>query len=446
MSEFKFSCPHCGQHMQATAEYSGQQIPCPACQKLLVVPPSPAAPASNMPAPAPAAKHSQGIGASPFAPPPVARLSVASTTVTSQAGAAEAAAQMTVFQGARSIKRKTPYGTIIGGVISVGALGVAAYLWGPLAYAKLTHRTETAPAEQAVTNEPPPPPIQLTAAEVLQSVINAYKGMSSYRSVAKSVSALDTSQLNPMAPKGPVTTSVNLSIKLGRPDHYRIDWERQIAATTIRGSAWSAGTGDFLLAGNQPAALQKNREAALGQATASSGALSVFIAGLFFNDTNNLGNALQNYNRLDDETINGQNCYVLAGTANFQNVQLWVNKNDSLIAQSQIVFSGKLDDASLDDIKIKVQLALLNGRPATDAEVRQKKNLIRNAAKLKGTITDTYVNIETNKTIELAEFQNSSGPINVNVSANPNQLPRGRMRGRVVTSPADMARGPRRPN
>ena len=38
MSEFKFSCPQCGQHIQCDTLWSGRQINCPACQQPLVVP------------------------------------------------------------------------------------------------------------------------------------------------------------------------------------------------------------------------------------------------------------------------------------------------------------------------------------------------------------------------------------------------------------------------
>jgi hypothetical protein len=38
MSEFKFSCPNCGQHIQGDERWSGRQINCPACQQPLVVP------------------------------------------------------------------------------------------------------------------------------------------------------------------------------------------------------------------------------------------------------------------------------------------------------------------------------------------------------------------------------------------------------------------------
>jgi DNA-directed RNA polymerase subunit RPC12/RpoP len=40
MSEFKFSCPHCDQHLQCNERLGGRQIQCPACNHLIVVPPS----------------------------------------------------------------------------------------------------------------------------------------------------------------------------------------------------------------------------------------------------------------------------------------------------------------------------------------------------------------------------------------------------------------------
>jgi hypothetical protein len=41
MSEFKFNCPHCQQHLQCDEAISGRQIQCPACKVLIRVPPVP---------------------------------------------------------------------------------------------------------------------------------------------------------------------------------------------------------------------------------------------------------------------------------------------------------------------------------------------------------------------------------------------------------------------
>jgi len=43
MSEFKFACPICGQHITADSKDTGSQIPCPTCFRKIIVPPAPAA-------------------------------------------------------------------------------------------------------------------------------------------------------------------------------------------------------------------------------------------------------------------------------------------------------------------------------------------------------------------------------------------------------------------
>jgi DNA-directed RNA polymerase subunit RPC12/RpoP len=38
MSQFKFNCSHCGQHLECDEQFSGRQITCPACHALTLVP------------------------------------------------------------------------------------------------------------------------------------------------------------------------------------------------------------------------------------------------------------------------------------------------------------------------------------------------------------------------------------------------------------------------
>jgi len=40
MSDFKFSCPHCAQHIQVDSQWQGRELKCPACQERLIVPPT----------------------------------------------------------------------------------------------------------------------------------------------------------------------------------------------------------------------------------------------------------------------------------------------------------------------------------------------------------------------------------------------------------------------
>ncbi len=49
MSEFKFSCPHCDQHILCDEQLSGREIHCPNCQHLFQVPPVPGKPGQSSP-------------------------------------------------------------------------------------------------------------------------------------------------------------------------------------------------------------------------------------------------------------------------------------------------------------------------------------------------------------------------------------------------------------
>ncbi len=47
MSQIKFNCSHCQQHLECDEEFAGSEIPCPACQGLTLVPQVPEKAASS---------------------------------------------------------------------------------------------------------------------------------------------------------------------------------------------------------------------------------------------------------------------------------------------------------------------------------------------------------------------------------------------------------------
>jgi hypothetical protein len=82
MSDFKFSCPNCGQHLSGDVRYGGVQIVCPACKQQILVPPAPAAARPAVASPAVARSAPVAAGAQP-APgprptPKTSRLAIAS--------------------------------------------------------------------------------------------------------------------------------------------------------------------------------------------------------------------------------------------------------------------------------------------------------------------------------------------------------------------------------
>src|SRR5438105_2204377 len=47
MSEFKFACPVCGQHITADSSTTGSQLECPTCFQKIIVPQAPSSPDSK---------------------------------------------------------------------------------------------------------------------------------------------------------------------------------------------------------------------------------------------------------------------------------------------------------------------------------------------------------------------------------------------------------------
>jgi hypothetical protein len=234
----------------------------------------------------------------------------------------------------------------------------------------------------------------LSADEILKNLGETYKKLPSYGVQGEMVGTFDLSQLYPTKTT-PETVTAKLSLRLGRPDYYRLEWEKNVGAQQSKGAAWSAGQGDFVHTGPYTTKMA-NWQTALGAAGAASGSLGGNLVGLFFDATNSVATTLKNYSKKDNETLDGRKCYVLAGQVSSQNVLLWIHKNDFLIAQAEIVLGGKLDDAAL---------ASLSAGQRQQAE---------KMSKIKGSIIETYVNIETNKVLNPGDFQMAFTP-----SANP---------------------------
>jgi hypothetical protein len=359
MNEFKFSCPHCHQSIEATPEYTGVQINCPGCQAPIVVPA-----ASSAPAPRPG------------------KLSKAPSTV-------HYAATTPVMAAAMARKAKKPRtGLYVGLGVGV-AVAVAAVIFVPKLLDKY-HQHEAAVEAAKAPPPPPPPPPELEADEILKRIGAAYKKFPGYSAQVVLSGSVDSSQINPMM-KVPQEVSAKMSLKLGRPDYYRLEWERVVGAQHSKGTAWAADKGDFVHLGDFTTRM-KDRDAALSAAAASSGTLAGWIAELFFDQTNSPAVILKNCAKTNNETLDGQKCYVLTGEIASRKVQFWVHKSDFLIAQSERFLGGKVDESML------AGLSLL------------QKSQVEKAAKLRGYYLENYQNIAATKALNPSDFQTSFPP------------------------------------
>jgi hypothetical protein len=407
MSDFKFACPGCGQRMGANDDYVGQQINCPACHALIVVPPNPAAP------PAPV-KSSIAIATPPGMPPPpappaVARLSVSALSAPQDHAPAATASQdlqsLRAYQ-AHAHKTKKSYSGLTTAVVAVLLIGASAFLNRDWLTNKWHSIHGPSAAEIAANNKPPPPPPpppELTAPEIMQKVAEVYKALPTFSSTGKIIAVMDMSAVSPAyAALGPQTISSDLSLKMSKPASFRVDSSLSVGASNMTMTAWSTGNGDFLQVNNRRTKAQSR--AALFSSLNNGVNVGVGeIVRLFMNDaTEGLAKPGLEWARNNDEKLGSQPCYVLAATVNLQNVLVWVDRASFLIPQTQVVLDGKPLQGDADDTKIKAALKEMNnGKEPTLAQIAEVKKM----SKISGSLTETYTGIQTNAPIAAADFQ-----------------------------------------
>lgn len=398
MSEYKFSCPHCDQRILVPGEYEGVQINCPACQKLIVAPPTPglakppASPAALGIQRAASSAAAPVAARSPYNPPPV---------------------QKTDSRGLRNVL------IISAVVVACAALGGGGWYFYSQHYSQHKAKVETSGFSTTGTAQTGggqrfDSPMASAAHDILEKVALAYKGLTHFSATGSSLLIIDMSGLKPsdipggnndkgkkaLAAMSKVlqTNTTEVSIKLARPDLYRIDVDMKMGATSMKTAVWSSGDGDFVFMGRRYRKLP-NRQAALGVFGTADG-LSLAVARLFFGDKESM---VKDWARADDDTANDEDCYTLTGTTTGQSLKIWISKASYLILQSQVTLGGKISEADIDE---RIKEMGTNVPPQQIARMKaQSKQAMAMASKIKGTITETYDNIETNNVFSVENFK-----------------------------------------
>jgi hypothetical protein len=414
MAEFKFSCPQCGQHIQCDPGYSGAQINCPSCQQAIVVPEAPhstaAPPARSVPPPAPPG------------------LSTRQSTTVPAAGrrfAGAPGAQPPVQPKSKALRNIL---VITAAVVVLAGLGAG--VWFGIPKYKQHKAAQEAKKGNPAAQVPTPTATAATGAlDVLVKVHQAYTNLTSLSVEGTSVSVIDMSQitaadLNPnqqtankkSATRRPagipmaITNTTGVAIKLARPDLYRIEGTSKTAAgrmsMTNTTATWSSGKTNYTLMMIGGGAYKNfttvaDRKTAL-MTSAQSGGLAMAIPQLFFDETEMMGNLIKDWGQTGDESLNGQDCYTLTAKMLGQKLKIWVSKTSYMILQSQITLGGPVSDA---DINAAFDTFNTTADPVQTAQ--QKAQVKQQAAmitKIRGTVTETYDNVEANKIFATDDF------------------------------------------
>jgi len=177
--------------------------------------------------------------------------------------------------------------------------------------------------------------------EIVKHSQDAYAALSSYQDEGTSVASIGDQSVSPHS----------FSIKLARPNLYRIAWKQDMGFYAPTGIVWSAGHGDFTIM-NSISGIRTNTsmENGLSAATGVSGSAAGSIPGTFFklNWGNQLGATLQSATRQPDQVFDGVDCFVLSQSKNERGRTVWIGKQDFLIRKIETSTSAAVLKVSLE--------------------------------------------------------------------------------------------------
>jgi outer membrane lipoprotein-sorting protein len=203
----------------------------------------------------------------------------------------------------------------------------------------------SATAGQSVDSGANPAETSLSPGEIFEKAREAYAALTSYTDKGTSVASLNG-----------LTITTTFTIKLARPNLYRIEWvqtnDSAYATTTTKPqSVWSAGDGDFLDMLGQGPKKQTNQETALSGATGISGGAAATIPSAFFKTQwgNQLGGAELNDKQQADEKVGDVDCYVFSHALKGRTSMIWIGKQDFLIHQVRTLTTAAAMKATMDE-------------------------------------------------------------------------------------------------
>jgi hypothetical protein len=223
--------------------------------------------------------------------------------------------------------------------------------------------------------------------------------LQSYSATGEVRSGVNTDGSSSFLPAGqPQEMRSAFSIKLARPQMYKIAWE-QTNLFSYKGAAWSDGESRFVNVGGQLMQPQ-DTETAIAMATGVSGGAANTIPSIFFDLSGNGLTAVSKTAVLAGaESIDGDDCYVLKAHTDRMDRTYWISKSSKLIRQEMTVSTGtNNDNLELTDSDARKVLEMM-GQKVTDDAVRMLRDQMASTQQLMKSVKSTY-RIETQREIK----------------------------------------------
>jgi hypothetical protein len=237
------------------------------------------------------------------------------------------------------------------------------------------------------------------AAELLRDVQARYASLETYSATGEVLSGVTPDSSASIFPAGQSQDMRStFTIKLARPQMYKIVWEQGNNFFSSKGAVWSDGESRYVTMGGQitqPA----DTETAIAMATGVSAGAAHTIPSIFFDLAGNGITSGSNTATLaGGDLIEGEDCYVVKVHTEHVDRTFWISKTSALIRREMAVTSGQFDMPELTDDDARKVLESM-GQKATDEAIRNLRNMMASTNEFSKSIKSSYM-IETHREIK----------------------------------------------
>jgi outer membrane lipoprotein-sorting protein len=227
-----------------------------------------------------------------------------------------------------------------------------------------------------------------SVSDFLSQVQATYDKMQTYSSVGEITSNINVPAV------GPQKANYIFSIKLARPNLYRIEWDVHAPMMTLKGAAWSAGDGNFVSIPGQKKPLEpKDLTTALAMATGISGGAAATIPAVFFSMQNDDLKRLKDVAFGPDADIEGDPCYVITGSRAPIKATLWISRKSKLIRQIRTDFNGPMKMPEMTDAMAAKVIESMGQKPTPEAIQQMKAQMTSARTVMSSGVTGSSIEV-----------------------------------------------------
>jgi len=241
-----------------------------------------------------------------------------------------------------------------------------------------------------------------SAANLLAQVQATYDKMQSYLSVG------DVTEKISVPTFGPQEAHYSFSIKLARPNLYRIEWEQHAAYMTSSGTAWSAGDGNFVTVPYKTSPVKaQDMATAFSMATGVSGTAAATVPSIFFGLKGDSLRGFTDGTFGPDAEVQGDPCYVISVKTETIGETLWISKKSKLLRQERTDINGAIKIPQMTDEDVKKALQSMGQTPTAEAIKQMKAQMAAMRAVTSGAtgfFIQTQRQIVLNASLHKADF------------------------------------------